>query len=122
MDFIKIGRRTLSNEKTRHMSLSNLLRPSYIKVFRSYFNLLFFILLSFIFVVCVCVCVRALPSMTTVGYWILYTKYVHGQIYINVSSVCRPNGRHYEYCESVRKKFHSRYHYVGSSIPLCTCN
>ena len=26
------------------------------------------------------------------------------------------------YCESVRKKFHSRYHYVGSSIPLCTCN
>ena len=25
-------------------------------------------------------------------------------------------------CESVRKKFHSRYHYVGSSTPLCTCN
>ena len=33
-----------------------------------------FILLSFIFLVCVCVCVRALPSMTTVGYWVLYTK------------------------------------------------
>ena len=40
MDFIEIGRRTLSNE---NMSLSNLLRPSYIKVFRSYFNLLSFI-------------------------------------------------------------------------------
>ena len=26
------------------------------------------------------------------------------------------------HCESVRKKFHSTYHYVGSSIPLCTCN
>ena len=52
MDFIEIGRRTLSNEKIRHMSLSNLLCPSYIKVFRSYFNLLSFIyfnLLSFTF-------------------------------------------------------------------------
>ena len=43
MDFIKRGIPTLSNKKTRHMSFSNLLRPSYIKVFRSYFNLLSFI-------------------------------------------------------------------------------
>ena len=32
----------------------------------------------------VCVCVCALPSMTTVGYWVLYTKYAHAQIYIYV--------------------------------------
>ena len=28
----------------------------------------------------------------------------------------------YLFCESVRNKFHSRYHYVRTSIPLCTCN
>ena len=26
------------------------------------------------------------------------------------------------YCESVTNKFHSVYHYVGTSISLCTCN
>ena len=52
------------------------------------------ILLSFNFVVCVCMCVRAcvraLPSMTTVGYWVLYTKYVHAHIYIYKCIVCLP--------------------------------